>query len=81
MQTIYTHIKPDGKLDINPSLMNEIIGKRIKLIYNEEKNESKTSADRLLKLLDSGPKVKGGPIKITKEWLYDRGDDDPRYRQ
>jgi hypothetical protein len=80
MQTIYTHIKPDGRLDINPELLNKILGKELKIIYIEEKIKNKRDSMDIIKLLDNGPKIEGGPSKITKEWIYDRGDNDPRYR-
>ena len=80
MNEITTHIRPDGRLAISPQIIKKMLGKKLKIIYEEKKENSERITEDYFDLLLNGPKVSGGPEKITREWIHDRGNDDIRYR-
>jgi hypothetical protein len=77
---IITQITSDGHLNVSDELLNELIGKKIKLVYEVESEEQEKDAKDFIDLLKNGPKVEGKGVKVTREWIHDRDEDDLRYR-
>lgn len=80
MQQIITKMKSDGVLDINPVLLKKLINKRIKIIYDIEKEAKTKDAKDFIALLRKGPKIKLKEDNLTREFLHRRDDNGYLYR-
>lgn len=80
MQQIITKMKSDGVLDINPVLLKKLINKRIKIIYDIEKEAKTKDAKDFIELLKKGPKVKLKEDNLTREFLHRRENNGYLYR-
>lgn len=80
MQHIITKMKSDGVLDISPVLLKKLMNKRIKIIYDIEKEDKTKDAKDFIELLRKGPKIKLKEDNLTREFLHRRDDDGYLYR-
>jgi len=80
MQHIITKMKSNGVLDISPVLLKKLMNKRIKIIYDIEKEAKTKDAKDFIELLRKGPKIKLKEDNLTREFLRRRDDDGYLYR-
>ena len=80
MQQIITKMKSDGVLDISPVLLKKLMNKRIKIIYDIEKEDKTKDAKDFIELLKKGPKIKLKEDNLTREFLHRRDDNGYLYR-
>lgn len=80
MQQIITKMKSNGVLDINPVLLKKLINKRIKIIYDIEKEAKTKDAKDFIELLRKGPKIKLKEDNLTREFLHRRENNGYLYR-
>jgi hypothetical protein len=80
MQQIITKMKSDGVLDISPVLLKKLMNKRIKIIYDIEKEDKTKDAKDFIELLRKGPKIKLKEDNLTREFLHRRDDNGYLYR-
>lgn len=80
MQHIITKMKSNGVLDISPVLLKKLMNKRIKIIYDIEKEDKTKDAKDFIELLKKGPKIKLKEDNLTREFLHRRDDDGYLYR-
>ena len=80
MQQIITKMKSDGVLDISPVLLKKLMNKRIKIIYDIEKEDKTKDAKDFIELLKKGPKIKLKEDNLTREFLHRRDNNEYLYR-
>ncbi len=80
MRQIITKMRSDGVLDISPVLLKKLMNKRIKIIYDIEKEAKTKDAKDFIELLRKGPKIKLKEDNLTREFLHRRDDNGYLYR-
>ena len=73
-------MKSNGVLDVSPVLLKKLMNKRIKIIYDIEKEDKTKDAKDFIELLRKGPKIKLKEDNLTREFLHRRDDDGYLYR-
>ena len=80
MRQIITKMRSDGVLDISPVLLKKLMNKRIKIIYDIEKEDKTKDAKDFIELLRKGPKIRLKEDNLTREFLHRRDDNGYLYR-
>ena len=79
-QQIITKMKSDGVLDISPVLLKKLMHKRIRIIYDIEKDAKTKDTKDFIELLRKGPKIKLKEENLTREFLHRKDDNGYLYR-